>query len=568
MLSVGLVALISTGCFGTKPSSPEELPQGKVAAGWKFYRFGLNRNNKPTPVSVQGDVQSGSDRFACADCHRPSGFGGSEGGEFVPIITQPVLFSDTRSDREKRNRNFQKLFKDSHSSAFNARVRMPRMRPAYTEQTLASAIRLGVDPAGQKLSGTMPRYQLDEQTMADLIAYLKTLSVQQSPGVTKNTLHLATIVSDGVDPLQQEALIKTLQAFTKWYNEDIYGQLVNPGFSPYYRSEFADSFRQLDLHVWILHGPVDTWAGQLRKYYADQRVFAVVSGMVEGPWRPIDTFCESEKIPCVFPVTNLPYDDERPYGYSIYFSRGLSLEAGALAKYLGAQPRPPQRIQQIYLDEPAGTVPAAAFMQALDRYLPAAKIISTASTADNLNDTIISLAADPADVLVIWPGDYAAETITTINAHIPKAGLIVLPSTALESAREALSPALLGRLRLTYPYEKPSAYHPRKYRVRAWFGSRGVRLTYPLLQLQAFYAMTQMQYALDGIVNDFYRDYLIEFIEHEAEALLDPGVYPAPALGPGQRFASKGAYIIELEPRSGQAEDIMGYHAVSEWVVP
>lgn len=559
--------LILMGLLLAGMSVHADTLQGDAASGEDIYRYGVTFDGDGAPVTVRGDVQASSENFACAACHRPSGFGGSEGGEYVPIITQPVLFSERKLNRERRNREFMRLFKDTHSSSFDSRVRMPRMRPAYTDESLALAIRNGIDAADKPLSESMPRYQLDDQAMADLIAYLKTLSVNNSPGVTEDTLHLATIVSSGIDQKQRDALTSTLQAFTKWYNEDIRGQQAHPGFSPYYRSEFKDSFRHWQLHEWTLQGPRETWRSQLRDYYDSQPVFAVVSGIVDGPWHPVDAFCKSEKLPCLFPITDLPDTDNVKEGYAIYFSRGLSLEGEVLAKYLGEQDIIPRQINQIRIDEPTGIVPGDAFTDALKQHLPNVELDTLTVSAENLSDTVRN--AQPSDVLVIWPGEYTESVIKALNANPTLADQIVLPSTALPLALDQLSPALVDKVRLTYPYEKPSAYHPRKFRVRAWFGSRGLRLDYPLMQQQAYYAMTQMQYALDDIVGDFYRDYLIEFIEHEAEARLNPGIYPTLALGPGQRFASKGGYIIAIMEQ-GEERDLspVGYDAVSEWIVP
>jgi hypothetical protein len=81
--------------------------------------------------------------------------------------------------------------------------------------------------------------------------------------------------------------------------------------------------------------------------------------------------------------------------------------------------------------------------------------------------------------------------------------------------------------------------------------------------LQTYYALTMLQFGLQNVINDFYRDYLIEVIEHEAENELNPGTHPILALGPGQRFASKGAFIA-----TPAADDKAGYRVVSGWIVP
>jgi mono/diheme cytochrome c family protein len=47
--------------------------------------------------------------------------------------------------------------------------------PAYTDATIKRAITQGLDPAGEPLDWTMPRWQLTDQDWTDLLAYLKTL---------------------------------------------------------------------------------------------------------------------------------------------------------------------------------------------------------------------------------------------------------------------------------------------------------------------------------------------------------------------------------------------------------
>jgi hypothetical protein len=54
--------------------------------------------------------------------------------------------------------------------------------------------------------------------------------------------------------------------------------------------------------------------------------------------------------------------------------------------------------------------------------------------------------------------------------------------------------------------------------------------------------------ALAHMVDRFDRAWLVERVEHEAELIADPGVYPPLSLGPGQRFAAKGLWIVRLDP--------------------
>lgn len=564
-LSIMAILVIAYGVAEseTRPDGPGKALGAKV--GERIYWEGVGRDHEAFDVVVQGDVVSSSENYACVGCHRPSGFGSSEGGQFVPPITQPILFSEKRADRERRNRRFRDLFKQKQGSGFSARVRMPTLRPAYTEETLANAIRDGVDPAGRKLNDAMPRYRIDDANIGHLIDYLKTLSVQPDPGVDSEFVHLATIVSENSDIAKKTAVLDTTHKFVSWYNDFIKGKVEYSGFSPYYRSEFKDSYRNWKLHVWELKGPPEQWPRQLHDYYDRQPVFAVVGGIAEGPWSNIDDFCNALRLPCVFPSTPLPDTQGSSYGYTVYFSRGLELEGEAIASFIESRPEVPEKILQIRAASVSGRVPADAFLRTASETMPAVEVETV--IARNVQE-IRSVLENPGRIdsntaLLIWPGDWPRETIEALNRTSPDAGAIYLPSTALMAALETLSPALHERIRISYPYEKPTAYHPRQFRVRAWMHTHRVVKANPRIQLQTYYALTMVQFGLEHLVNDFYRDYLIEFIEHEAEAELNPGTHPELSLGPGQRFASKGAYIMKLDGEPGA-----GYKAVSDWIVP
>ncbi|GAB4559692.1 MAG: hypothetical protein Kow0047_05720 [Anaerolineae bacterium] len=47
--------------------------------------------------------------------------------------------------------------------------------PPYTEETLKRAIREGIDPAGNPLKWPMPRWQMSDEDLDDLVEYLKSL---------------------------------------------------------------------------------------------------------------------------------------------------------------------------------------------------------------------------------------------------------------------------------------------------------------------------------------------------------------------------------------------------------
>jgi ABC-type branched-subunit amino acid transport system substrate-binding protein len=266
----------------------------------------------------------------------------------------------------------------------------------------------------------------------------------------------------------------------------------------------------------------------------------------------------------VFPNTELPASGEADYGYSLYFSRGLELEAEALSRYLGAQTPIAASIVQIYDDSADGTTPAAAFERATRAHSPGTRVDSVKVTSGGeMARAILETRAQRADALVLWPGRHQEAALAALSETKSAVKIVSLPSDALESAERGARKALPQDVVFTYPYELPTVYNSRVFRVRQWMNSRNLEIRYPRLQLQAYYALTLIQYGLEQILDDYFRDYLIEAIEHEAESHLDNGTHPTLALGPGQRFASKGAYVVQLE--AGAEGNI---RAVSDWIVP
>jgi hypothetical protein len=48
--------------------------------------------------------------------------------------------------------------------------------PPYTEETLKLAITRGINPAGEHLDEEMPRWQMSERDLGDLVDFIKTLN--------------------------------------------------------------------------------------------------------------------------------------------------------------------------------------------------------------------------------------------------------------------------------------------------------------------------------------------------------------------------------------------------------
>lgn len=516
----------------------------RVAVGKRMYREGVLPSGKPMLARVQGDVPLAGTQVACVSCHRRSGLGATEGQTLVPAVSSTWLFQP----REIGRREFYAIRREG-----------PGTRPAYSDQTLARAIREGIDAAGRQMDPLMPRYELGGEEVAALIAYLKSLSSAPDPGVTDTDIHFATVITEGVAPASRKALLDVLDAYFRDKNADTRSETRRAPYPAMHKEWKYQAYRRWVLHLWDLTGPAETWRAQLDDYYRHQPVFALISGIGTGSWRPVHAFCKEVEVPCVLPNTDRPPVSESSF-YSIYFSRGLVLEAEAVASDV-SENAPSGRMIQVYRDD-NGAVPANAFRAALAPR-DAARLEDRPVEPDaGLTAAFWSeLAREPPEILVLWLSDGDLAGIRAMEgAGMP--GALYLSSTLCRDPAAVIPKALREPLRLAYPFALAEDRERNLKRVQPWMRARGIPLTDVRIQLNAYYTARLAGESLMHIRGNFSRDYFIERIEHAVDRLASPSAYPHLSLGPDQRFASKGSYILKLPDEAG------GEILPPRWVVP
>jgi ABC-type branched-subunit amino acid transport system substrate-binding protein len=524
-----------------------------TSAGKSLYRDGVLESGERVPATVQYDVPVLATELSCAYCHRLSGLGTSEGSNVAPAVTAASL----HQPRVKMVRQ-----------AYRSKAGSGHERPAYTDETLALAIRTGVDAGGRILDRLMPRYQIDDENMASLIAYLKTLSAEDAPGVTKETLHIATIVTEGVADADRASMLGVLEGYLEVKNRVTRNELRNAEYAPFYRKLPHRAYRKWALHIWELKGPPETWQAQLDAHYARQPVFAVVNGIAVGSWAPIHEFCVDTEVPCLFPHTDLPVTSRQDF-YPLYLSGGLDLEARALARHLQKSEVPRNaRIVQVWEAGGAGETPARVLREVLeekgfssleDRVVPAAE----AATAGGLQR---ALAGEEPNVLVLWLPEPDLDALASITDRAKGIGQVYLSSSLCGS--DLVVPAGLRPLvRRVHPFDVPKNKSRKLARLNNWLDSRDLERREQRIQADAYFAITFLARGMKHLNQNFSREYLIEVLEHALDNATFTSVYPRVSLGPGQRFASKGSYILELSSDADSDSD-GEWKPVGDWIIP
>lgn len=524
--SPGLADTQVTGTSGA--SVPEQ-----VEAGRRMYRDGVLPSGEVMSGIVQGDIALSGKQVICGHCHRRSGIGAPEGQNVARPVTGDVLYMPLRLPTSKP-------------------PLAPELRPAYTDITLRRAIRDGIGADGKPLGPLMPRYPLSDEQVDTLIAYLKTLSTKPDPGVTDRDIHFATIIDESVDAGTRKAFLDVFETYFAQKNTETRHETQRAEHAPWHEAWTMETYRKWVPHIWELKGAQASWSDQLQTLYERQPVFAVLSGVVNGSWQPIHDFCERSSLPCLFPVTDLPEINEQDF-YSLYFSRGMALEADAIAEHLTAEGLSAGPLIQVYRRGDArAEAGAAALRSRIER------------TGGHLSDITFdeldsgragfwpaTLAAAPGGTAVLWvDAEDLGDALAPSGDWGPKR--IYLSTTLYGVEPKKIADGSFGRVFLVHPQEMPDERTVRLARSTGWFKAK--RIYDPkALQAQAnvFFALKIAGDAVKTIRGYYRRDYLIERIEHMMDNALYTSVYPSVTLSPGQRFVSKGAYIAQFSAQDG-----------------
>jgi ABC-type branched-subunit amino acid transport system substrate-binding protein len=523
------------------PETVAGLPREEaLRLGERMYRQGLLPSGKPLQAVVQGDITVEGTMFSCESCHLRSGLGSLEG----TVITLPTnaveLYKPFTMVAEENLPGWAEM-----PAAIDGGIR----RPAYTDETLAAALWNGVDPTGREFDPIMPRYLLDPEEMELLVFYLKNLSAAPSPGVSDTELHLATVVSADLPAAQREAMLSVLQGYVATQRGQTRREFRRAREALISDREMYAFYRQLRLHVWELEGPPSTWGAQLERHYRQTPVFALIGGMVTGEWAPVHAFCESNRIPCLFPVTELPVLAGSDW-YTLYFSKGYYQEGEGVARYLRATAAEggPPRVLQVFRDDPAGRALARGFEETWASFgfpRPEIRVLRPGEPAGDLLRQLPAQGGGATLLLWLGPEVYPLLEKWAAAGAPPE---VFLAASRLGESLAALPPAARPFVSVAYPWRLPAEARKINEVVRNWLKVRRIPETDLAVQARIYAAVWQLSSALMMMKTNFYRDYFLDVLDCMNDQTYAVAAYPRLSFGQGQRYAAKGCYVVRLGP--------------------
>lgn len=482
-------------CALAAPSSPGDAERGRL-----LYDTGADAAGHRLQAIRSGAGPVSRDAVACVSCHRPSTVGGIEGGLLVPPIGGDVLFAPGRPP----------------STRLNMKWMRHQTRSAYDSAHFAKALLKGIDPDGQTLGPEMPRYAMEAQDVRDLEAYLRARGLEKTPGLVGGSLHVATVFTPDAPKARRETVMKVMQAWA-----------VGLKFGPV----------PVVWHPWELQGEPASWPAQLEALVRRTPVFGLVSGAGGAHWEPVQDFCERQRIACVFPSVDRIPGWTAPPRHTAYLSAGVEGEARMLANSLAVATRPTSEVRQIWRGDAA---------------LSATKILDQA-LAPALRPARASPWEGPRTrppvrrngVLVLWLD--AEEASAWLQANRPGPERAVFLSAQLAPIQLVRVPQIWRpHLRWVSMRTAPADFYGGlAVALEPWAQALAARGGVSPVEFGDARAAGFLFGDAAGLTQGVLRpDYLMERLETSVKQRVAASVYVQASLGPMQRVASKGGFVL------------------------
>lgn len=536
-----------------EPTKPLRSAEEQLRIGERMYREGVLASGEPMQAVVKGDILIPGTSFTCVSCHLRSGLGSIEGGVVTPPTTGKMLYKPLNLQHKNVEADKKYFPPIEH-------------RPAYTDETLAAAIRGGVEPTGVIMNPVMPRYHLADDDMASLIAYLKSLSSEFSPGMTDTTIRFATVITDDVPVEEYEAMLAPLEKYMTHKNnmvqlfkkekrsERMAGVMVQSGELLY---------KKLFLSRWMLRGPKETWRSQLEEYYRKEPVFALLGGISKSDWKPIHDFSEAYRLPTLFPQTNFPVISDTDW-YTLYLSKGLYQEGESAARYLHNRFAALEggKVVQLVRESREASSLAEGFQKTWRELGHDAAVMVNLNAEEPITKFFLSqlLQKEQPTAIVLWDGPGAKQTLELLAAEKSRPEIVIVAGSSLGSNLYSISESARDYTYITYPFRMPQNEGKFQNYIEPFKKGQNAEAVLDPILKRSFITTQVLTNALMDVRGNYYRDHFFDVIGMMADRLFP--LYERMSFGPGQRYASKGCYIVQLG--KGPNPEL---NKISDWVI-
>ncbi len=553
--------------------------------GERMYREGVLPSGKPMKASIEGSQNVPGTTFSCVGCHLRSGIGSIEESTLSPPVSGSKLYKPYYQ-HDPVVQDYSKVRKSMWDGRGPVK---PIYRPAFTDETLAIAISKGISPTGRIYKAAMPRYELETGDMAILIAYLKSLSSEVSPGVDKKYkfIRFATVIAGDVPGDDRNEMLAALDAIIEHHNNNARKKNRRQNLGKVTR-EADFNYPMFTLARWELRGPESTWPAQLEEHYRKEPVFALLGGISATDWRPVHDFCERNRIPGLLPITDLPVVSDSDW-YTLYFNKGVYQEGDAVARFLAGSMEPvaDDKVLQVIEDSPLARAAANGYSVAWKELGRGATETLLLQPGELISEKLLKKIAEQkkAEIVILWT---SGNTISALEAFTHSGhdfNKLFVSSTMLKKDLWSLSEKARDFIYISYPYRLDEGNDLYTINSKSWLKKRNLPLSDKRIATRLFslsnvllepFLVVKRDFNPEGlgdglvtmenqyemlmhVKRNYYRDYLMDLIGMFSDRQsID---YERLNFGPGQRYISKGCYIVQLAPGT-----VSGLIKRSDWL--
>lgn len=501
-----LAALWSIPFLITADAQTSSLNE-REARGKRIYTSGLGAAGVEITASLGNGVETPASVLPCSSCHGRDGKGRPEGGVTPSDITWSVL-----------------------TKPYAVTATSGRRRQPYNDQSLRIAIAMGVDPNGNQLQTTMPKYRLSHQDMADLIAYIKKLGGVTDPGLTENRVRIGAVLAPA-GPLSEsgQAVKAVLTAYFTELNGQggVNGRAIEPVFV-----EPPESSKEREQAV--------------KSFVENESVFALTASFIAGADKEIAGLAQSLEVPVVGAFTLYPQLNSPLNRYVFYLYAGLAGQCESLVGFASKNLKPVQSKAAIVFPDDAASreVAEAAKKQFEDAGWKHLEFVALPATRTAAGVVAARLRREACDVVLsLAPAVF--ESALFKEAAGGWSPMVLIPGSLANSETFAAPATLEGRLFLSYP-TLPSDQVPdvlAEYRRLA----EQHRLTsrHSSMQLSALASAKLLVEALKRRGRDLSREGLVETLEGFYE--VNTGLTPPVSFGPNTRVGATKSHIVSVD---------------------
>jgi ABC-type branched-subunit amino acid transport system substrate-binding protein len=517
MLLLCVLALLAAAAAAAAGLSDEQR------RGKRIYLEGKGRK-KISAILLEPGLKAPGASFPCINCHLAGGTGQLEGGVQSSDITWFHLTKE-----------------------FSGKRPSGRVHPPYDEESVATAITEGMDPARTELDPAHPRYEMEREDLEDLIAYLKIMDREPVPGVTDNEIRVGILLPE-TGPLAEAG--GEVRALLSGYFAEVNAKGGLYGRSVVLEPVPFDPSRENGALL------------SVRAAVESEDIFCFLANVAGQAGDESAKYLSKRKVPVLVPLLSAPESGYATGRYTFHIFASIRDQARVMTDFLSERLKAPgNRVGLLYASDTSGEGGAAGAREQTKRHdLVLAREIPFSPGTFSVADAVRRLREGDVNAVLFFGGPREAKALAREAERLSWRPLFLAPAPMVGNALKSLPPEFLGSVYLASPLHVPNQSSPRMAEFFSLGNKYRVGKRHRTFQYLAYSGAILLEEGLRRSGKGVTREKLVDSIGNVWK--LETGVTPPLTYTPNRRAGALGAQILMVDP------DTRRFLPATEWREP